>query len=258
AAPPSEKKPRMKTFDIYRWKPGDQPHTQSFSLDLEQCGPMVLDALIKIKNEMDPTLTFRRSCREGICGSCAMNINGTNSLACVTSINTNVGASCRIYPLPHLYVVRDLVPDMSHFYAQYTSIQPWLQRKSKKHEPGTAQFLQSIEDRNTLDGLYECILCACCQASCPSYWWNSDKYLGPAVLMQAYRWVIDSRDEATEQRLKFLSDPWRVYRCHTILNCTNTCPKHLNPARAIIELKQLLSGMKKKGQSQLKTDALLQ
>ncbi|KAH8357392.1 hypothetical protein KR200_011821, partial [Drosophila serrata] len=256
--PPSEKKPRMKNFDIYRWKPGDQPHTQTFSVDIAQCGPMVLDALIKIKNEMDQTLTFRRSCREGICGSCAMNINGTNSLACITSIDTNEGATCRIYPLPHLYVVRDLVPDMSHFYAQYTAIQPWLQRKNKKHEPGTAQFLQSIDDRTTLDGLYECILCACCQTSCPSYWWNSDKYLGPAVLMQAYRWVIDSRDEATAERLKYLSDPWKVYRCHTILNCTNTCPKHLNPARAIVQLKQLMAGMKKKGESQLKTDALHQ
>ncbi|KAH8303457.1 hypothetical protein KR059_011443, partial [Drosophila kikkawai] len=256
--PPTEMKPRMKNFDIYRWKPGDQPHVQRFSVDLEKCGPMVLDALIKIKTKLDPTLTFRRSCREGICGSCAMNINGTNTLACVTSIDKNEGSTCRIYPLPHLYVVRDLVPDMSHFYAQYTSIQPWLQRKNKKHEPGTAQYLQSIEDRSTLDGLYECILCACCQTSCPSYWWNSDKYLGPAVLMQAYRWVIDSRDEATEQRLNFLSDPWKVYRCHTILNCTNTCPKHLNPAKAIVQLKQLMGGMAKKGKPQLKTDALLE
>ncbi|KAH8421220.1 hypothetical protein KR009_001050 [Drosophila setifemur] len=256
--PAKSKSPRMKSFEIYRWKPGDQPQTQTYQVDLESCGAMVLDALIKIKNEIDPTLTFRRSCREGICGSCAMNINGTNTLACVASIDQNESKSCRIYPLPHLYVVRDLVPDLSQFYDQYRSIQPWLQRKNMKHEAGTAQYLQSIEDRNLLDGLYECILCACCQTSCPSYWWNSNKYLGPAVLMQAYRWVIDSRDEATEQRLGFLKDPWKVYRCHSIMNCTNTCPKHLNPARAIIALKQLLVGLKKKEEPQLKTDALFQ
>ncbi|EDV46653.2 uncharacterized protein Dere_GG19200 [Drosophila erecta] len=256
APPVKAKKPRMKSFEIYRWKPGDQPQTQTYLVDLEQCGAMVLDALIKIKNEMDPTLTFRRSCREGICGSCAMNINGTNTLACVSSIDQNESKCCRIYPLPHLYVVRDLVPDMSQFYEQYRSIQPWLQRKDLKREAGTAQYLQSVDDRLVLDGLYECILCACCQTSCPSYWWNSNKYLGPAVLMQAYRWVIDSRDEATEQRLDFLKDPWKLYRCHSIMNCTNTCPKHLNPARAIIQLKQLLVGLKKKGKPQLKTDAL--
>ncbi|XP_039499810.1 succinate dehydrogenase [ubiquinone] iron-sulfur subunit [Drosophila santomea] len=250
------KKPRMKTFEIYRWKPGDQPQTQTYSVDLEQCGAMVLDALIKIKTELDPTLTFRRSCREGICGSCAMNINGTNTLACVSSIDQNESKCCRIYPLPHLYVVRDLVPDMSQFYDQYRSIQPWLQRKDLKREAGSAQYLQSVDDRLVLDGLYECILCACCQTACPSYWWNSNKYLGPAVLMQAYRWVIDSRDEATEQRLDFLKDPWKLYRCHSIMNCTNTCPKHLNPARAIIQLKQLLVGLKKKGKPQIKTDAL--
>ncbi|XP_033172405.1 succinate dehydrogenase [ubiquinone] iron-sulfur subunit [Drosophila mauritiana] len=256
APPVKAKKPRLKTFEIYRWKPGDQPQTQTYEVDLEQCGAMVLDALIKIKNEMDPTLTFRRSCREGICGSCAMNINGTNTLACVSSIDQNESKCCRIYPLPHLYVVRDLVPDMSQFYDQYRSIQPWLQRKDLKREAGSAQYLQSVDDRLVLDGLYECILCACCQTSCPSYWWNSNKYLGPAVLMQAYRWVIDSRDEATEQRLDFLKDPWKLYRCHSIMNCTNTCPKHLNPARAIIQLKQLLVGLKKKGKPQLKTDAL--
>jgi len=183
----------MKSFEIYRWKPGEQPQTQTYSVDLEKCGAMVLDALIKIKNEMDPTLTFRRSCREGICGSCAMNINGTNTLACVSHIDQDESKCCRIYPLPHLYVVRDLVPDLSQFYDQYRSIQPWLQRKDLKREAGSAQYLQSVEDRLVLDGLYECILCACCQTACPSYWWNSNKYLGPAVLMQAFRWVIDSR-----------------------------------------------------------------
>ncbi|XP_036676790.3 succinate dehydrogenase [ubiquinone] iron-sulfur subunit [Drosophila suzukii] len=256
--PPKAKSanPRMKSFEIYRWKPGEQPQTQTYSVDLEKCGAMVLDALIKIKNEMDPTLTFRRSCREGICGSCAMNINGTNTLACVSHIDQDESKCCRIYPLPHLYVVRDLVPDLSQFYDQYRSIQPWLQRKDLKREAGSAQYLQSVEDRLVLDGLYECILCACCQTACPSYWWNSNKYLGPAVLMQAFRWVIDSRDEATEQRLDFLKDPWKLYRCHSIMNCTNTCPKHLNPARAIIQLKQLLVGLKKKEKPQLQTDAL--
>ncbi|XP_052849548.1 succinate dehydrogenase [ubiquinone] iron-sulfur subunit [Drosophila gunungcola] len=260
--PPSAKAksstPRMKNFEIYRWKPGDQPQLQTYSVDLEKCGAMVLDALILIKNDMDPTLTFRRSCREGICGSCAMNINGTNTLACVSHIDQNESKCCRIYPLPHLYVVRDLVPDLSQFYDQYRSIQPWLQRKDLKREAGSAQYLQSVEDRQVLDGLYECILCACCQTSCPSYWWNSNKYLGPAVLMQAYRWVIDSRDEATKPRLDFLRDPWKVYRCHSIMNCTNTCPKHLNPARAIIQLKRLLVGLQKKAKPQLQTDALFQ
>ncbi|XP_034671978.1 succinate dehydrogenase [ubiquinone] iron-sulfur subunit [Drosophila subobscura] len=259
AAPPPPPKPlekRVKNFEVYRWQPGEQPQMQTYPIDLSQCGAMVLDALIKIKNEVDQTLTFRRSCREGICGSCAMNINGTNTLACVTPIDQSLGSPCRIYPLPHLYVVRDLVPDLSQFYDQYRSIQPWLQRKNIQNEMGKAQYLQSLEDRNKLDGLYECILCACCQTSCPSYWWNSDKYLGPAVLMQAYRWVIDSRDEATDQRLCFLQDPWKLYRCHTILNCTNTCPKNLNPARAIIQLKQLLSGAKKKNKPELQTDGL--
>ncbi|XP_017110957.1 succinate dehydrogenase [ubiquinone] iron-sulfur subunit [Drosophila elegans] len=258
AAKAKSSTPRMKNFEIYRWKPGDQPQLQTYSVDLEKCGAMVLDALIMIKNEMDPTLTFRRSCREGICGSCAMNINGTNTLACVSHIDQNESKCCRIYPLPHLYVVRDLVPDLSQFYDQYSSIQPWLQRKDLKKEAGTAQYLQSIEDRQVLDGLYECILCACCQTSCPSYWWNSNKYLGPAVLMQAYRWIIDSRDEATKPRLDFLKDPWKVYRCHSIMNCTNTCPKHLNPARAIIQLKRLLVGLQKKAKPQLQTDALFQ
>ncbi|KAH8397403.1 hypothetical protein KR222_002732, partial [Zaprionus bogoriensis] len=253
---PKKDEVRNKEFIIYRWKPGEKPKTQTYKLDLNQCGSMVLDALIKIKNEMDPTLSFRRSCREGICGSCAMNIDGTNTLACITAINTNLGRACKIYPLPHLYVKRDLVADLSHFYAQYGSIQPWLQRKAASREVGKAQYLQALEDRDQLDGLYECILCACCQTSCPSYWWSSEKYLGPAVLMQAFRWVIDSRDEATEQRLCQLMDPWKLYRCHTILNCTNTCPKNLNPAKAIVQLKQLLVGMKKKAKPRLQTDLM--
>merc|ERR1712213_181297 len=181
----------LKKFEIYRWdpdKPGDKPRVQTYEIDLNECGPMVLDALIKIKNEVDPTLTFRRSCREGICGSCAMNIDGTNTLACLHAINET--KNVKVYPLPHMYVVKDLVPDMSNFYAQYRSIEPYLKKKGVKQE-----------DRAKLDGLYECILCACCSTSCPSYWWNSDKYLGPAVLMQAYRWMIDSRDQSTKERL---------------------------------------------------------
>merc|ERR1712003_44140 len=184
---------KKKTFAIYRWnpdKPGDKPKMQEYDVDLNTCGPMVLDALIKIKNEIDPTVTFRRSCREGICGSCAMNIGGVNTLACLSKIDAN-NKTTKIYPLPHMYVVKDLVPDMNNFYQQYRSIQPWLQaeeKEVKKAEP--QQNLQSVDDRAKLDGLYECILCACCSTSCPSYWWNGDKYLGPAVLMQAYRWII--------------------------------------------------------------------
>merc|ERR1711972_546921 len=244
----SEKK---KTFAIYRWdpeKPGDKPKMQNYEIDLNNCGPMVLDALIKIKNEMDPTLTFRRSCREGICGSCAMNIGGVNTLACLSKIDAN-NKTTKIYPLPHMYVVKDLVPDMNNFYQQYKSTQPWLQNEEKevkKAEP--QQNLQSVDDRAKLDGLYECILCACCSTSCPSYWWNGDKYLGPAVLMQAYRWMIDSRDTQTGDRLDKLRDPFSVYRCHTIMNCTKTCPKGLNPGRAIAEIKKLLAGISKKGE----------
>ncbi|TMW52506.1 hypothetical protein DOY81_002407 [Sarcophaga bullata] len=252
--------PQIKTFQIYRWNPdnaGEKPYMQTYEVNLRECGPMVLDALIKIKNEMDPTLTFRRSCREGICGSCAMNIAGTNTLACISKIDTNTSKPLKVYPLPHMYVVRDLVPDMNNFYEQYRSIQPWLQRKNEAVEKkGKAQYLQSVEDRSKLDGLYECILCACCSTSCPSYWWNADKYLGPAVLMQAYRWIIDSRDENTTERLSKLKDPFSVYRCHTIMNCTRTCPKGLNPGRAIAEIKKLLSGMAKKPEPKLDTAAL--
>merc|ERR1712073_266235 len=250
AAAASEKPARMKKFAIYRWnpeKPGDKPRMQEYDVDLNKCGPMVLDALIKIKNEMDPTLTFRRSCREGICGSCAMNIGGVNTLACISKIDTNAKAT-KIYPLPHMYVIKDLVPDMNNFYQQYKSIQPWLQRNDEDQlGTGDKQLLQSTEDRAKLDGLYECILCACCSTSCPSYWWNSDKYLGPAVLMQAYRWIIDSRDQQSVERLGKLRDPFSVYRCHTIMNCTKTCPKSLNPGRAIAEIKKLLAGIAEKG-----------
>jgi succinate dehydrogenase / fumarate reductase iron-sulfur subunit len=228
-----------RTFRIYRWDPdsGENPRVDSYEIDLGKCGPMVLDALIYIKNDIDPTLTFRRSCREGICGSCSMNIGGTNTLACTKGIAEYKG-DISIYPLPHMKVKKDLVPDMTHFYAQYASIKPWIQTETPA--PPDSERLQSKEDREKIDGLYECILCACCSTSCPSYWWNSDRYLGPAILLQAYRWIIDSRDENTGERLDELEDPFRLYRCHTIMNCTNTCPKGLNPAKSIVEIKKLL------------------
>ncbi|KAI8361032.1 iron-sulfur subunit of succinate dehydrogenase [Mortierella sp. GBAus27b] len=228
---------KVKTFQIYRWnpdKPAEKPKLQSYEVDMKTCGPMVLDALIKIKNEIDPTLTFRRSCREGICGSCAMNIGGRNTLACICKIDVD-GQPTKIYPLPHTYVVKDLVPDLTQFYAQYKSIEPFLKQKTPEPE---RENLQSIEDRKKLDGLYECILCACCSTSCPSYWWNSDQYLGPAVLMQAYRWMIDSRDQFGPERRQALQNPFSLYRCHTIMNCAKTCPKGLNPGLAIAQIKK--------------------
>ena len=229
---------KAKKFTVYRYDPdsGQNPHYDQFEIDLEKCGPMVLDALIKIKSEMDPTLTFRRSCREGICGSCAMNMNGRNGLACTTAIE-DLSGDVRITPLPAMEVIKDLVPDFTHFYAQYASIRPWLQTVSTT--PSGKERLQSPEQREKLDGLYECILCACCSTSCPSYWWNSDKFLGPAILLQAYRWLADSRDEMTGERLDELEDPFRLYRCHTIMNCANVCPKGLSPARAIAEIKKM-------------------
>ena len=228
----------IRVFKIYRYDPDTQanPRVDTYEVDLDTCGPMTLDALIKIKNEIDSTLTFRRSCREGICGSCAMNIDGTNTLACLHAC-ADVKGDVKIYPLPHLPVVKDLVPDLTHFYAQYAAIEPWLKTDTP---PPTRERLQSEEDRAKLDGLYECILCACCSTSCPSYWWNSDRYLGPAILMAAYRWLVDSRDEATGDRLDQLEDPFKLYRCHTILNCSRTCPKGLNPAKAIAETKKML------------------
>lgn len=228
----------LKTFKIYRWDgdSGENPRVDSYDIDMDTCGPMVLDALIKIKNEVDSTLTFRRSCREGVCGSCAMNIDGTNALACTKYIS-DVDADVKVYPLPHMPVVKDLVPDLSTVYAQLTSIEPWMKTQS----PAPArERLQSPEERKKLDGLYECILCFCCSTSCPSYWWNGDRYLGPAILLQAYRWLADSRDEDTGDRLDQLEDPFRLYRCHTIMNCTKTCPKGLNPAEAIGEIKKMM------------------
>ena len=230
---------RVKKFEIYRYdsSDGENPSVDTYFVDLDSCGPMILDALIKIKSDIDPTLSFRRSCREGICGSCAMNIDGSNTLACTMAI-ADVEGDVKVYPLPHQPVVKDLVSDLNNFYKQYESVEPWMQ--ADKEPAGGRERLQSKEDREKLDGLYECIMCACCSTSCPSYWWNSDKYLGPAALLGAYRWIVDSRDEKTDERLAALDDPFKLYRCHTIMNCATVCPKGLNPAKAIAETKKML------------------
>jgi succinate dehydrogenase / fumarate reductase iron-sulfur subunit len=239
----AKKAKNIKNFKIYRYNPDNDsnPYIDNFEVDMDDCGPMVLDALIKIKGEHDSSLTFRRSCREGICGSCAMNIDGTNTLACTKPIEDCKG-DIAIYPLPHMPVIKDLVPDMTLFYAQYESIKPWMQ--AGEPDNPSQERLQSPKEREKLDGLYECILCACCSTSCPSYWWNQDKYLGPAILLQAYRWIADSRDEVTAQRLDDLEDPFKLYRCHTIMNCTQACPKGLNPAKAIAETKKAIAARK--------------
>jgi succinate dehydrogenase / fumarate reductase iron-sulfur subunit len=230
----------VRTFRIYRFDPdsGANPRVDSYAVDMDRCGPMVLDALIKIKNEIDPTVTFRRSCREGICGSCAMNIDGVNTLACTKAIS-DVRGDVRVYPLPHMPVIKDLVPDLTNFYAQYASVKPWLQTRTPA--PPDRERLQAKQDQELIDRPSACILCACCSTSCPSYWWNSDRYLGPAALLAAYRWIIDTRDEATGERLDDLEDPFRLYRCHTIMNCAEACPKDLNPAKAIAEIKKMIA-----------------
>jgi len=229
----------IKRFIVYRYDPstGGNPYTDTYEVDMDNCGPMVLDGLLKIKDQMDSTLSLRRSCREGICGSCSMNIDGGNTLACTQSI-ADIKGDVKVYPLPHQPIVKDLVSDLTNFYAQYASIEPWM--KTDSATPPDRERLQSKEDREKLDGLYECILCACCSTSCPSYWWNSDRYLGPAALLNAYRWIVDSRDEAAGERLDDLEDPFKLYRCHTIMNCAKVCPKSLNPAQAIAETKKLL------------------
>ena len=230
----------IRAFKVYRYNPDDDdnPRVDTYEIDTLDRGPMVLDALLKIKNEIDTTITFRRSCREGICGSCSMNIDGKNALACTMSIDDIVG-DIKIYPLPHMAVLKDLVTDLSNFYKQYESIQPWLQADDP--EDMSSERLQSKEELAELDGSDECILCACCSTGCPSYWWNSDKYLGPATLMQAYRWVADSRDNQKKERLDRLNDTFKLYKCHTIMNCTDTCPKGLNPAKQIAKLKSLIA-----------------
>ena len=236
--PKPEGATRLKEFRIYRWDPDDDanPRVDTFFVDLDTCLPMVLDGLIWIKSRIDATLTFRRSCREGICGSCAMNIDGVNTLACTTGM-VDIKGAVKLYPLPHLEVIKDLVPDLTRFYAQHALIEPWLHTSSPEPEK---EWKQSPQARHALDGLYECILCACCSTSCPSYWWNGDRYLGPAALLQAYRWLIDTRDEATGERLDTLEDPFRLYRCHTIMNCAKACPKGLNPAKAISDIKNMM------------------
>ena len=235
-APDGAQKPRR--IEIYRYDPDDgaPPRIDAYTVDRSRCGPMVLDALIAIKNEVDATLTFRRSCREGVCGSCAMSINGRNWLACTQAID-DLSGPVTVFPLNHMRVVKDLVVDLSHEYAQYRLIEPWL--KTQTSQPDRER-LQSPGDRSKLDGYYECILCFSCMGGCPSYWWNGDRFLGPAILLQACRWLRDSRDDATAERLDRLEDPFRLYRCHTILNCTQTCPKGLNPAEAIAAIKKML------------------
>ena len=230
----------LRKFLIYRYDPdaGGPPTLATYEVDLDACGPMVLDVLIMIKNEIDPTLTFRRSCREGICGSCSMNIGGANALACIKPVEEIRGA-VKVYPLPHMPVVKDLVPDLTNFYAQYASIEPWL--KTRTPPPPDRERLQSKEDQEKIDEPSACILCACCSTACPSYWWNPERYLGPAALLQAYRWIVDSRDESTGERLDALEDPFRLYRCHTILNCTEACPKDLNPGKTIAQTKKLIA-----------------
>ncbi|HIO92745.1 MAG TPA: succinate dehydrogenase iron-sulfur subunit [Leucothrix mucor] len=229
----------IKKFIIYRYDPdtGKNPSTDSYEIDMDECGPMVLDALLKIKDEVDSSIAFRRSCREGICGSCSMNIDGGNTLACTKPI-AEISGDISIYPLPHQPVIKDLVSDLTNFYAQYAAVEPWM--KTDAPVSPDKERLQSKEDREKLDGLYECILCACCSTSCPSYWWNSDRYLGPAALLNSYRWINDSRDEATGERLDELDDPFKLYRCHTIMNCTEACPKGLNPAKSIAKIKSLM------------------
>ncbi|MEM7661386.1 MAG: succinate dehydrogenase iron-sulfur subunit [Pseudomonadota bacterium] len=230
---------QLRKFRIYRYDPttGENPSWDTYWVDLARCGPMILDVLIHIKNDIDPTLSFRRSCREGVCGSCAMNIGGQNTIACTKGWDEFNGSKITIAPLPHQPVVRDLVPDLTNFYAQHAYVQPFLKTDTPSPEK---EWKQSEEDRVHLDGLYECILCASCSTSCPSYWWNGDKYLGPAALLQAYRWLIDSRDESTGERLDDLEDPFKLYRCHTIMNCAQVCPKGLNPAKAIANIKHMM------------------
>ncbi|WP_300264111.1 succinate dehydrogenase iron-sulfur subunit [Bradyrhizobium sp.] len=229
---------RIRRFDVYRYDPDSDgnPRIDTFHVDLDDCGPMVLDALIWIKNRIDPSLTFRRSCREGVCGSCAMNIDGTNWLACTRFIS-DLATPATIYPLANMSIIKDLVADLTHLFAQHRLVEPWLRSRTSAPE---RERLQSPDERHRLDGLYECIMCFCCTSGCPSHWWNGDRFLGPAVLLQANRWLTDSRDEATGERLDDLEDPFRLYRCHTILNCTRTCPKGLNPGKAIADIKKML------------------
>lgn len=226
-------------FSIYRYNPETdrKPWMQDFELDVEPGSDMMLlDALLALK-EQDPTLTFRRSCREGVCGSDGLNINGKNGLACIVPLSSLKGSTIKVRPLPGLPVIRDLVVDMAQFYHQYEKIRPYL---INTDEPPAKERLQSPEDRAKLDGLYECILCACCSTSCPSFWWNPDKFVGPSGLLQAYRCLIDSRDTATAERLSDLDDGYSIFRCHGIMNCVSVCPKSLNPTEAIGHIRTMM------------------
>ena len=229
----------IRVINVYRWS-GDEntpPQIDRFEIDVKKACTMVLDILNKIKAELDPSLTFRKSCREGVCGSCAMNIDGVNTLACQKNIE-ECSDVINIYPLPHMKVIKDLVVDLKKAFEQFKSIKPWLSKKTPNNKK---ENYQSIEDRDKLDGMWECVMCFSCSTSCPSYWWNEDKYLGPAVLLQANRWIQDSRDEEKKERLNELDDSFKLYRCHSIMNCTNSCPKGLNPAKAIAEIKNEIS-----------------
>ncbi len=229
---------RIVKFEIYRYDPDkdERPYMQKLEVELQPTDKMLLDAILRIKNDVDDSLAIRRSCREGVCGSDAMNINGKNGLACTTNL-LDLKEPIVLRPLPGLPVVRDLIVDMTQFFNQYHSIKPFL---INDQIPPEKERLQTPEAREELDGLYECILCACCSTSCPSFWWNPDKFVGPAGLLQAYRFIADSRDEATGERLDNLEDPYRLFRCHTIMNCTDVCPKGLNPSLAISKIKELL------------------
>ncbi len=226
-------------FSIYRYDPdsGERPRMQDYVLDESQIRPgmMLLDALLLLKAQ-DETLAFRRSCQEGVCGSDGMNINGRNGLACITPLK-ELKEPIVLRPLPGMPVIRDLIVDMQPFYRQYREVRPWLINQDPEPE---VERLQSPEERDRLDGLYECILCACCSTSCPSFWWNPDRFLGPAALLQAWRFLADSRDQATEERLDCLEGPFKLFRCHTIMNCVEVCPKGLNPTRAIGRIKELM------------------
>src|SRR5512134_2501946 len=224
-------------FKIYRYDPDKdtKPTMQDYELQLEKSDSMLLDALVRIK-AMDDSLSLRRSCREGVCGSDAMNINGRNGLACITRLS-DLKEPVELRPRPGLPVIRDLVVDMSQFFKQYHSVRPYVVNDTP---PPEKERLQSPEEREELDGLYECILCACCSTSCPSFWWNPDKFVGPAGLLQAYRFIADSRDLAINERLDNLEDPYRLFRCHTIMNCVDVCPKSLNPSLAIGKIKDIM------------------
>jgi len=231
----------IRVINVYRWS-GDEntpPQIDRFEIDVKKAGTMVLDILNQIKAELDPSLTYRKSCREGVCGSCAMNIDGVNTLACQKNIE-ECSDVINIYPLPHMKVLKDLVVDLKKAFEQFKSIKPWLSKKTPNNKK---ENYQSIEDRDKLDGMWECVMCFSCSTSCPSYWWNEDKYLGPAVLLQANRWIQDSRDEEKKERLNELDDSFKLYRCHSIMNCTNSCPKGLNPAKAIAEIKNEISNI---------------